>query len=60
MDSSSTIWAQTMDEREQSVNTILSGKDSFLLYLKGVDRTYGDTEVTMGALVLCRYGEDAF
>ena len=49
-----------MDDREQSMNTMLSGKDQFLLDLKGVHGTYWNTEVAMGALVLCRYGEDAF
>ena len=49
-----------MDDREQSMNTILSGKDRFLLNLEGVHGTYWDAEVAMGALVLCRYGEDAF
>ena len=49
-----------MDDREQSMNTILSGKDRFLLDLQGVHGTYWDAEVAMGALVLCRYGEDAF
>ena len=49
-----------MDDREQSMNTILSGMDRFLLDLKGVHGTYWNTEVAMGALVLCRYGEDAF
>ena len=49
-----------MDDREQSMNTMLSGKDRLLLDLEGVYGTYWDAEVAMGALVLCRYGEDAF
>ena len=49
-----------MDDKEQSMNTILSGKDRFLLDLQGVHGTYWDAEVAMGALVLCRYGEDTF
>ena len=49
-----------MDEREQSVNTMHSGKELFLLDLEGVHGTHWDAEVAMGALVLCRYGEDAF
>ena len=42
------------------MNTILSDKNRFLLDLEGVHGTYWDAEVAMGALVLCRYGEDAF
>jgi len=45
-----------MDEREQSMNTILSGKEWFLLNLKSIYRTHRDAEVTMSALVLCRNG----
>ena len=42
------------------MNTMLSGKDRFLLDLESVHGTYWDAEVAMGALVLCWYGEDAF
>ena len=49
-----------MEDREQSMNTMQSGKDRFLLDLEGMHWTYWDAEVAMGALVLCRYGEDAF
>ena len=49
-----------MEDREQSMNTMQSGKDRFLLDLESVHWTYWDAEVAMGALVLCRYGEDAF
>ena len=49
-----------MEDREQSMNTMQSGKDRFLLDLEGVHGTHWDAEVAMGALILCRYGEDAF
>ena len=41
-----------MDDREQSMNTMLSGKDQFLLDLEGMHGTYWDAKVAMGALVL--------
>tara|TARA_B100000214_G_scaffold208844_1_gene151505 strand:+ start:778 stop:1050 length:273 start_codon:yes stop_codon:yes gene_type:complete len=49
-----------MDEREQSVNTMHSGKEWFLLDCEGIYRTYWYAEVAMSALLLCRYSEDPF
>lgn len=50
------MWAQIMDEREQSMKTILSGKELFPLDLQCVHRADWYTEVAVGALLLYDYG----
>ena len=46
-----------MEDREQSRNTIRSGKEWLLLDLQGVNRADWDTKVAMSALILSGYGK---
>ena len=46
-----------MEDREQSRNTIRSGKEWLLLDLQSVNRADWDTKVAMSALILSGYGK---
>ena len=46
-----------MEDREQSRNTIRSGKEWFLLDLQGVNRADWDAKVAVSALMLSGYGK---
>ena len=46
-----------MEDREQSRNTIRSGKEWLLLDLQGVNRADWDAKVAVSALILSGYGK---